>query len=219
MECSKPGRVDTPSIICFKWGRWSAEYVYKLKNMLERNVTVPYTFSCFTDEYIPGLHNIEIPEHIVKWKGNFTKFFVYSEDNGLSGRVIMIDLDSVIQGNIDHLIQYDGPWCGIRPLNNKTKTHRGGGLVSFIKEEHTWIYDDVAVNLKQYSAELQGKERYLYQKWFGESDTWQDLYPGSIASYKYDILKNNGLDAPFIAFHGQPRPHEVNHPIVMDHWK
>jgi len=215
----EPGRFEVPSIICFKWGKWPIEYVYKLNNMLERNITVPYSFYCFTDRHIPGINNIEIPAEVVAWKRNFTKFFVYSEDNPLSGRIIMTDLDTVITGNIDHLIQYDGSWCGIRPMNNRFKTHRGGGLVSFRKEDHVWLYRDVADNIKRYSTKYQGNERFVYQQWFAESDTWQDLYPGSIASYKYDILKGNGIDAPFIAFHGRPRPHEVAHPIVKEHWK
>lgn len=42
---------DTNYIICMKWGtKYGPEYVNRLYNMVARNLTLPFTFACLTDD-------------------------------------------------------------------------------------------------------------------------------------------------------------------------
>jgi hypothetical protein len=45
-----------------------------------------------------------------------------------------------------------------------------------------------------------------------EADRWQDLFPNQIVSYKVDCRANGYApeDARIVAFHGNPRPHEID---------
>ena len=52
------------------------------------------------------------------------------------------------------------------------------------------------------------------QNWIEEcvpgADRWQDLYPGKIGSYKADGLQESPKGFAVCAFHGIPKPHEVD---------
>jgi alpha-N-acetylglucosamine transferase len=207
------------NIVCFKWGNWPVNYVYKLKNMVERHVTLPHTFSCFSDKEIKGIDTIEIPPHVLTWKKNFPKFYVYSKNNGLSGRTIMLDLDIVIVDNIDEMLSYSGAWCAVRPLGKPNARHRGGALVSFDQDKYHWLYDDMAKNVGEYERLYRGNERFVYEKYFYASDTWQDLFPGYVQSYKWGVKKKISDNLKYIIFHGNPRPHQVNDELITEHWK
>ena len=207
------------NIVCFKWGNWPVEYVYKLRNMLSRHLTLPYHFYCFSDQKVKGIDTIIMPKHILSWKKNFPKFYVYSKDNGLTGRTIMIDLDSVIVDNLDEMFSFDGDWCGISPLGTRPTNNRGGGLVSFDQDKFHWLYDDMEANVDQYTKDYRGNERFVYELFFSETPGWQALYPGYLQSYKWGIRKDISPEIKFIAFHGSPRPHEVDDAIIVANWK
>lgn len=207
------------NIVCFKWGDWPVDYVYKLRNMLGRHLTLPYHFYCFSEQKIKGIDTIIMPKHVLSWRKNFPKFYVYSKDNGLAGRTIMIDLDSVIVGNLDEMFSFGGDWCGISPITQRRPNHRSGGLVSFDQDKFHWLYDDMEANVERYTEEHGGNERFIYELFFSNTPGWQDLYPGYLQSYKWGIRKDISPELKFIHFHGNPRPHEVEDAIIVANWK
>ena len=100
---------DTNYIICMKWGtKYGAEYVNRLYNMVKRNLTLPFTMVCLTDNStgirdeitcypIPELNlPSDIPER--GWK----KLTTFKPDlYGLKGTALFLDIDIVIIDNID----------------------------------------------------------------------------------------------------------------------
>lgn len=49
------------NVICIKWGdKFGAEYVNSLYKMVEKNLTVPHRFVCFTDNSDGFLDGIEV---------------------------------------------------------------------------------------------------------------------------------------------------------------
>ena len=226
------------NVICFWWGNWPRgyEYVTKLRNMVAKNMTIPFKFVCFTDKGLCDHDEIEfrrIPQEVVDWERNLTKFWMYSPDSDLSGRVICMDLDTVIVSNIDDLLSYSGSWCGVYPIRYEKEgvqdpTH-AGGLISFVYEEFTWVWDKMNSWDTKMRIEVAGKERFANQIIFNESgakpDHWN--YPKKhpqFWSYKAHIKRHlNGKlprGAGFVTFHGNPRPHEVEEiPWVRKHWR
>ena len=201
------------NIVCFRWGKFGDEYVHRLKNMVERNLTIPHNFVCFTDRPIKGVNWSEIPDEALKLQRNFPKLWVYSEYSGMFGRTILLDLDMVIIGSLDKMFSYNGDWCGIRGFRQEKKPKVGGGLVSFDHSKFHHIWE----NRGQYEKH-RGKERFVYGEIFKTPDTWQDLYPNQLASYKWDkpsFHKNTRI----IAFHGKPRPPQVTDKIVLENWR
>jgi len=206
------------TIVCCWWGNWCAPngptYVERLKNMFAKHCTIPHDFVCFTDRQIeiPGVEFRQIPQSVLRWHLNLPKFWIYSPDCGLSGRVVLSDLDSIIVGNMDEMMSYNGPWCGIKPVM-PNKHHIGGGLLSYKFEKYTWLWDEVSTKPGFFKNTCQGKERLVYEKLITSPDRWQTLYPGQLVTYKKAVrpVGHPPKDSRFIAFHGTPRPHEVKH--------
>ena len=103
------------NFVCIKWGdKYSSDYVNNLYNMVKKNYTKPFTFTCFTDDS-EGLicDAAPIPDdgilHPKYWFGKETfcfdraKFLVFNSHNwlGYDGDWCYFDLDIVIQDNID----------------------------------------------------------------------------------------------------------------------
>ncbi|WP_199271624.1 glycosyl transferase [Paraglaciecola sp. L3A3] len=105
-------------LICINWGsKYGAEYINRLYAMVARNITPPFSFTCFTDncrgirgevklEPLPEL-DFELP---VTEKGIWPKCRLWNEKLGhLSGPVLFLDLDLVITGNLDDFFSFGNP--------------------------------------------------------------------------------------------------------------
>ena len=105
-------------VICINWGtKYGPRFINRLYAMVARNITPPFTFTCFTDnpagirpevltEPLP-----EIPVEIPKTKkGIWPKARLWGPKLGsLSGNVLFLDLDLVITGSLDDLFTYGDP--------------------------------------------------------------------------------------------------------------
>ena len=92
------------NVVCIKWGtKYGPEYVNILYAMVKRNITIPHKFVCITDDptdLTPGIHILPMQESIVEgWWHKLTLFKPTIGD--LTGRILFLDLDVIITGNID----------------------------------------------------------------------------------------------------------------------
>ena len=101
-------------VVCLKWGhKFSSEYVNNLFSGIERNSTVPFKFHCFTDNDSGILENItchKLPDlDITGW---WYKLWLFSNDMPfkLGDRIMFFDLDTLVTGNIDDILEYDCPY-------------------------------------------------------------------------------------------------------------
>ncbi|MDU0355905.1 glycosyl transferase [Paraglaciecola aquimarina] len=105
-------------IICINWGnKYGADYINRLYAMVARNITPPFTFTCFTDnpqgirqdvraEPLPYL-SFELPK---TQKGIWPKCRLWNKTLAdLSGPVLFLDLDVVITGNLDCFFSFGKP--------------------------------------------------------------------------------------------------------------
>lgn len=221
------------AVICFLWGDWpdgnrglGPMYVYKLLSGIARNSTVPFDFHVYVDKdrYVkPGLlshlHLKPIPENYAGFRWNLKKISMFSPDAVLLDYswVVAMDLDMIILGNIDFLLNQ---------RSDKLITCRGayrdapGGSIIGFDPNASWV--DSVANYLLYNKSLieevtQGSERFYYQRCVSCSvieppEYWQDLHPGKVASFKVDVWGNSSI----VRFHGQPRPHD---PEVMKYHK
>ena len=103
------------NVICIKWGtKFDADYVNCLYKMVEKNLTLPHRFVCFTDNSngllngievrpLPELNDEGIPDKAWKKLGLFTKDLA-----DLEGEALFLDLDIVIRDNIDCFFEQEG---------------------------------------------------------------------------------------------------------------
>ncbi|EJL50341.1 hypothetical protein PMI09_05192 [Rhizobium sp. CF122] len=123
-------------VICISWGtKYGAPFINRLYAMVRRNITPPFTFTCFTDnradlnpeilcEDLPPLDVENMP---VRTKGIWPKARLWGPKLGkLSGPVLFLDLDLVIVGSLDSFFEVGEPDDVILSRNQTTPFERLG---------------------------------------------------------------------------------------------
>ena len=122
-------------VICISWGpKYGAPYVNRLYGMVARNLTPPFSFTCFTDnsdgfrpevlaEPLPPL-DVAMPTGT---KGIWPKARLWGPRLGdLTGPVLFMDLDLVVTGSLDDFFSYGDPDRVILSRNPNTPLERLG---------------------------------------------------------------------------------------------
>jgi len=185
---------------------YNEDWVTKLYNGFARNITIPWRFVLFTDR-IRELNPL-IKQELLKSKK--LDYSTCIEPFRFGVPMILVGLDTIIVGNVDHLACYclerdtlavpKDPYCPERAANG----------VCLIPENH----------------------QYIYRNWRGENDMeWirkqkhafiDELFPGQVLSYKGDIKRKHNGNLPencrIVYFHGDEKPHELEADWVKRHW-
>ncbi len=195
------------NIICLKHGtKFDADYVNKLYYGVKRNTTVDFTFHCFTEDS-EGL-NINIKVHSLpkfdNVEGWWYKLYLFSEDIDIEGRILYIDLDTLITGNIDHYITQNEGFVVLQDLWAKGD-NVGSALMSYEvgKHKHVWdifIKDPAAAKQKIFPH----GDQKIIQAHQSKRIYWQILFPNEIISFKSNNAKEPTKDVKIICFHGIP---------------
>jgi hypothetical protein len=198
------------TVACVYWGnKFSLDYVYNLKAMVERNTTVDYNFICLTDRNIPGVDcRILRPGY----EGWWNKMQIFDEGQDLGERVIYIDLDTIITNNIDWLLEDRSWFMGIEDVGavNPHQPHLKGvlqtGVMSFDTAVNAFIWPTFVMSFESATQKYRGDGEYL-------SDIvnpyarvlLQNKYKGQLKSYKYDVYPGPPKkDTSIVCFHGRP---------------
>ncbi len=233
------------NVVCLKWGDlYSPKYVNVLYAMVKRNLTVPHKFICVT-ENTTGLNKEievlplqqELNSNIRKFKGWWYKLFLFKPDNGLSGRVFYLDLDTAVVGNIDKIAGTASDFITLRDFYvayrdpKKVTDAVGSGLMAWTAGNHAQLWNEFIKNPEEVMRVHPSGDQMWIQKNQKERKYWQDLFPNQIVSFKAHIAgrtnkdrwyKNTSLpkNTRIVCFHGPPRPHEVanSHGWMHQHW-
>jgi hypothetical protein len=122
-------------VICINWGtKYGPTYVNRLYAGVARNLTPPFSFTCFTDnadgmrpevrcEALPPL-DVAMPTGT---KGIWPKARLWGERLGvLEGPVLFMDLDLVVTGSLDGFFEFGGPEEVILARNPNTPFEKLG---------------------------------------------------------------------------------------------
>lgn len=162
------------------------------------------------DEHVPLEHD---------WPGWWSKIELFRP--GLfdpDERIIYLDLDTVVCGSLDPLLEYDGPPACLIDLNRPDLRERiGSGVMTWRAGELTEIYAsfsliDPEATMRTYWARM---DHYLV-RWFRNLARIQEFVPESyVVSYKKHCRnRKNGeavvpAGASLICFHGVPHPRDL----------
>lgn len=122
-------------VICINWGtKYGAPYVNRLYAMVARNLTSPFTFTCFTDSadgFRAEVRAEPLPELDVAMptgtKGIWPKARLWSPRLAdLTGPVLFTDLDLVVTGPLDAFFTHGAPEDVILARNQTTPFERLG---------------------------------------------------------------------------------------------
>lgn len=206
--------------------------------MVSRHLTIPYEFVCLTDDPSP----IDRVKLIVQPsagynKGWWHKVHMFDPELNISGRILYLDLDVVIHNNIDKLVlNHSNEFLGIRDFNRKFQPNwnkLNSSVMSWIGGQ----YSNIFLDFKKFPREalmLHGDQDWIWQKLGNRITFWPDSW---ILSYKWEIRNRNEInfgsvprvfktvanpiippDCSICVFHGDPNPHDVLDPYVIDNW-
>lgn len=213
------------NVVCYwfrNWGDgWGPTYVKRLYSALKRNTTLPFNFYCFTDkpdkifaEFSELCTQVQIIYFEPQFKWNLCKFQCF--EYPLQGKVITIDLDTIITSNLDHILNFTENFITCSGAYQTDKA--GGSLVGTNAEYGEKLLRYIKENKKYVERNTSGSERYFIRKFVPKHSFWQNNYPG-IYSYKVDCKKSLPNDAWIVRFHGSPRIHQVmDEPLVQKYW-
>lgn len=199
-------------IVTLKWGdKFGPDYVNILFDGIRRNSNHEAEYVCYTDNP-EGLDDYIItrplPENLTGW---WPKLWIFSQE--LRGQVFFFDLDTIILGPIDHILDYQGRFAILRDFYRPDGY--GSGLMSW-HGDHSYIYDKWIGDGQPMPA---GGDQEIVEKYV-EAELWQDLFPNQIVSYKQnDCERWPPEGSKIVCFHGVPKPHEVKGSWVELMWK
>jgi len=218
---------DKIAVVCVlrSGGDFNPKDVVNLKNMLDKNISIPYEFYCLTDlvgvNWDAGTFNL-LPL-VYNYRGWWSKMELFRPDLFEENRVVFFDLDTIIVGNIDDLLLRNENFIGLKPFNPIRSKWNGYVASAIMGWRNNGFYNFLfsKFDYDSHTRLFRGDQDYL--SWvFRENDLafsfWQDLV-GGIYSYKRHV-RRNGLqdDARIICFHGKPRPNQVNEKWIKEVW-
>ena len=222
------------NVCCVFYGnKYTSDYVQNLYNMVERHLTVPYKFYCFTDHvnmYDQVYGKIIYKDLPLKgYEGWWNKLQLFNKDIGLEGVNLYFDIDVVITKNIDCFATYgnESSFSILRDFNQPTPIFNSS-IMKWNNKTASFIWDEYDKNFGDYV--LYVTDQHVISKLVTNNDILK-LYPDEWTfSYKwfsrkkprYNVSEQTfELDpnAKVAIFHGKPDPHESNQNWVKNNWK
>jgi len=163
-------------------------------------------FVCLSNIDVPGVDVIPL-EH--DWLGWWPKIELFRLD---IGPVLYLDLDVVITGRLDDLMNYP---------HDFSATHSAGkSLASLNSSVMFWsgprpdIYDPFIADPERWMRDCMNKKCWGDQDFIRRHvtrwDCLETLFPGAVASFKGDLNRGNPKpETRIVSFHGKPKPWDV----------
>lgn len=175
----------------------------------KKHLSVPFRFICWSErerDYAePEIEQRRLRDANPSY-GSLTQCYELNEPT------IMVGLDTVIVGNLDHIAAYclgaEKPAVPMDPFFPQTVCNG----VSLVPAGNAWLW-----------TEWDGRNDmdWIRDNWkAGRVVAFDKLFPNQIVSYKAKIMKD-GLedDTRIVYFHGQLKPHELPHVgWIARHW-
>ena len=84
-------------------GRYNADWVYKLQEMVRQRLSLPHHFVCLSDIPIPGVDVILLRHD---WPGWWSKIELFGPSLYHAKRILYLDLDVLVTGSLDAIAQF-----------------------------------------------------------------------------------------------------------------
>jgi hypothetical protein len=216
---------ELPVVACvLKTGGWKnrhmkveydARQVIWLRDQVAQHLRTGYRFVCFSDIDIDGVDVIPLTDNLPGW---WSKIEMLKQDYG---RIFYLDLDTVITGDITRMVKHPHRFSVLRNLSSKQTGRIGSGVMAW-SGDHSIIYKTFMQNADVYMAEYVVSEKWGDQGFIqdvmknnGGWDCLQDLFPGRIVSYKFDLYRRDPKpDNRIVCFHVEPKPWQTKHKWV-----
>lgn len=221
------------AVVTWKWGNaYGSQYVNRMQNMLKRNLHVPYTFVCITDDTTGIGSGVTTLPMYTEWAGVKKATGYRSADNDLcqrrlkmfdrtmtsvlGPRILHIDLDTVITGDITPLIDRSDP------LVMYAHPQRRDGVMPGMMLFNAGYLHDLYAGFKGNAirSDMDLINAYLREKNLIPVPRWTQA-DGAYSHLWIEKSNNKVLptDARVVLFYGPTNPHQVDYTWVNKHWR
>lgn len=173
--------------VVYSGGNYKKEHVHRLRKQLIGRLNQPYQFVCLEDSPFPGF---------------WAKISLF-EPGRFSGRVLYLDLDVDIVGNLDEIVDFPWPFGIIKEWN-------GPGVNSSVMVWDAGTADHLFTRFKK---EYISGIRYLGdQNYIGDKMISTAKFPKVwCLSYKTHIRPAGKIpeETKVICYHGAPKPWDI----------
>lgn len=236
------GHIDCACLIHGTAYDWT--YVDRLYSMLSRNFSWPIRLHVWTEAARP------VPPHMIKhnideWpdvhgprRAWWYKMQMFNSEI-FSGRLTYFDLDVVVTGNLDWVLEIDPRFFwAIRDWKYLWRPHWQGinsSVMTWDTTKFHWVWEQFKQNqLDTIMRQYPGDQDFLSST-INERDR-RFFNPGPIQSWRWEVF-DGGLEfhtrryrqpgagpvlpphTRLIVFHGRPKPHEITHELISRYWQ
>jgi hypothetical protein len=183
-------------------------WVEKLYRGFARNLTQAFRFVVFTDREREFYEPIE-QERISQDSPGYSACL---EPYRLNAPMILVGLDTVITGNVDHLARHALATKRLAVPRDPFVPDTVCNGVALAPAGYDWLWIEKGGDNDMETI------RSLYRD--DKVDVIDDLFPGQVVSYK-GAAREQGLgDARIVYFHGPEKPHEIGYANdwIREHW-
>jgi hypothetical protein len=218
--------MEPVNIVCMKWGTlYGPEYVNILYGMVKRNITLPFRFICMTeipDNIRPEVEITPLPVfrepvwEYARYCSAWRKLALFDRQVlDLKGKLMFLDLDVVIVGNIDCFFSFSDRLAIIENWSQKGRLIGQSSVFCFeigtccrLLEKYNTRHDEVMKNNRteqMYITRELGKDNFEYfpKEWCKSFK--MHCMPGGILN-SFITPTRIPKDARIIVFHGNPNP-------------
>jgi hypothetical protein len=206
--------------------------------MIQRHLSLPHNFICFTENKTGISGDIQIRDlPKSNLNGWWYKPYFFKKDLFPEGDInFFIDLDMVIVGSINKLFDYmpneflglQDPSRIFRPEPKKL----GSAVMRWISGRYNNTWDKLEKN-NSLIINYKGDQDYIWDVNKDEINYYPQKW---ILSYKWEVrnrseltndrprrftsIRNPDIDPEtcILAFHGYPKLHTVNDPVILNNW-
>lgn len=196
-------------------GQYEPWHVWALQDGVRSHLPLPHRFVCLTDMDVPGVETTPLRHD---WPGWWSKMELWAPGN-FTGRVLFLDLDTAITGDLSDIASYSGRFAmlqdlGIRPLSDRPgrKLGASGVMAWTVTPQLTRDLYEAFSRTAESAMEgrqVAGDQHYIAGAVNEQWDDLRSLYPGQIVSWKLHVRANEfsvPADARIICWHGTPKP-------------
>ena len=221
------------NVVTIKWGTlYGPQYVNRLRASVERNLSIPFRFVCFTDDVhqlderietypLPPVDIPDVPTRSSNWR----KLGLYQSGIGdLNGLCLYLDLDIVVVGSIDCFFDYEPEkFCAVsewvqahrkvvarRPAEYNTSVFRfEAGTTQKVVDRFHQEGERILRDFRREQQFVTNTVKDSIQPW--PSDWVVSFKRQCLPAFPMNLIKPPALPplAKIVVFHGHPNPDQA----------
>lgn len=184
-------------------GEYTPDHVRALRFGVGAHLREPHRFVCLSDVDVPGVR--VSPLLAPAWPGWWSKIALFSPGR-LTGRVLYIDLDSVVVGDLSEIAAYAGPFAMLSDFYRPERPASGVMAWEADCPEALAVWRAFTRDPAAAMRTAGGDQGFIREVLGDEVARLQDAFPGQLVSFKAHCGAGVPEGARLVCYHGRPKP-------------